>query len=117
MKKGKKYLKVLKIFDQFQKKPGRPKLEKESQKTWYEKLKQSIVDVFWKRESEFKLDKKALNATKRFVIDLKKSGMNLFNPSQVLDDVKPLVLKKFQEYPKMKQINTCLFNGKIRRDC
>ena len=90
--------KVASIFDQFKKKPGRPKLTQELQKSWYEKLKESVFDVFNKihRKPVFILDKKALNATKRYFIDLQKTGLSLYDPIKMLEKVKPVVLEKFK---------------------
>ena len=50
--------KVISIFDQFKKRPGRPKMTLEPQMSWYEKMKKSIIDVFWKRDPEFECFKK-----------------------------------------------------------
>ena len=66
--------KITSIFDQFNKKPGRPKMSLEPQKSWYKKLKESTIDVFNNihRKPVFILDKEALNVTKRYVVNLKK---------------------------------------------
>ena len=86
------------------KRPGRPKMTLEPKKSWYEKLKESIIDVFWKKEDpKFELDKEALNITKRYVLDLEKSKLSLHDPLKLLEKVKPLVLKKFEENIMMKQ--------------
>ena len=52
---------------------------------------------------KFELDKKALNVAKRFMMDLKKDGLSLFSPLSLLEEVKPLVLEKFKEFPNTKQ--------------
>ena len=95
------------MFDQFKKRRGRP------QKRWYEKLKESVIDVFWgKRNPSFKLDKKALDVTKRYVMDLKKDGLSFYSPLSLLEKVKPLVLEKFKKFPNTKQQLTFQCNMK-----
>ena len=85
--------KVVSIFDQFKKKPGRPKMPSEVEKSWYEKLKE---------DSKFELNKEALKVT-RYELDLEKYGLSLYDPLKLLEKLKPLVLKKFEENPMMKQ--------------
>ena len=72
--------------------------------SWFQELKQEITNIFFKKEEpKFELDKQALGVTKRFVIDLKKNGLSLHDPWNVLKKVKPLVLEKFKENPNTKQ--------------
>ena len=90
---------MAKIFVKFDKITKEPKSEKD----WYENMKKSIMNLFFKPSVEFKLEKKALNVTKRYIIDLKETGLNLMDPFNVLKEVKPLVFEKWKENPKTKQ--------------
>ena len=97
--KGKNKIKkrIVKTFDKFWNlKPGKSSesTEESKKRSWYEKLKESIIDVFWKKDLKFELDKKALNAT---------AGLSFFDPEKVLKEVKPLVLEKFKENFKTKK--------------
>ena len=55
------------------------------------------------KELKFELDKKAINATKRYVLNLKTSGLSFYDPKEVLKEVKPFVIEKFKENLKTKQ--------------
>ena len=55
----------------------------------------------------------ALNATKKYVIDLKKDGLSLYDPLSLLEEVKPLVFEKFKENPNTKQQLT--FNCEMKK--
>ena len=108
--KGKNKIKkrIVKIFDQFWKhyKEEKPKKEeKPIKKSKYDKLKENILKLFnkTKREIKFELDKEALNAVKRYVLDLKTAGLSFSDPKKVLEEVKPLVIEKFKENLKTKQ--------------
>ena len=57
----------------------------------------------WKKEPKFELDKKALNATKRYVLNSKTAELSLYDPKKVLEEVKPFVIEKFKENLKTKQ--------------
>ena len=92
--------KMVKLFEKFN------KITKElkSEKGWYENLKKSIMNLFFKQDVKFELVKEALNgAAKRYVIDLKEGGLSLYDPIKVFGKVKPLVFKKFRENPITKQ--------------
>ena len=73
---------------------------------------------------KFELDKKALNVTKRYVMDLKKNGLSLYDPLSLLKKVKPLVFEKFKEFSNTNQQLTlqCLMKksnpatGEIKTD-
>ena len=54
-------------------------------------------------EPKFKLDKEALNVTKRYTLDLKKAGLALHDPLSLLFEIKSLVIQKFKENPSTKQ--------------
>ena len=77
----------MRIFDQFKRRPGR---SKKKNQPWLEQLKNHVSDIFdnikEKQQStgfqlftpvtselKFKLDKEALNVTKRYTMDLEKS--------------------------------------------
>ena len=80
-------------------------------KNWYNHLKENVFDIFSKTEKiipvinepKFKLDKEALNVTKRYEMDLEKAGLSLYDPLSLLLKIKPLVIKKFKKYPSTKQ--------------
>ena len=80
-------------------KEKKPKQEKPIKKRRYDKLKESILKLFNKieREIKFELEKEALGITRRYVLDLGKSELSLHDPLRLLEKVKPLVLKKFEE--------------------
>ena len=73
----------------------------DEEKSWFQDLKKKITNLFFKEEPKFELDKKALNAAKRLVMDLKKPGLSLYDPVKVLQQVKPIVIEEFK-----KNINT-----------
>ena len=106
--------KIVNLFDKY--KPFRNSQNdkgKERITNWYNYLKNNVFDIFNKIQDkvtapaptppEFKLDKEALKVTKRYEIDLKKSGLSLNDPLTVLKKIKPLVIEKFKKYPSTKQ--------------
>ena len=66
-------------------------------------------------EPKFKLNKEALNVTKRYEMDLEKDGLSLNDPMSLLLKIKPSVIKKFKKYPSTKQQLTleCLMKKRI----
>ena len=55
--------------------------QKKFKKSWYEQLKNDVSDLFkTTEEPKFKLDKEALNVTKRYEMDLEKAGLSLYDP-------------------------------------
>ena len=76
---------------------------------WYNTLKNNFSDIFNNIQgkvtptAKFVLDKKALNVTKRYQMDLKKFELSLYDPLTLLKKIKPLVIKKFKKYPSTKQ--------------
>ena len=93
------------ISDRFEKvtKEAEENLKKE--KGWYNNLKKSIMNLFSNEEEvKFVLEKSALNGViKKYVIDLEKAGLSLYDPISLLEKVKPLVFEKFREFPSTKQ--------------
>ena len=73
------------------------------EKSWFEELKKNILNLFFNQDPKFELDKEALNAIKRYVLDLKTSGLSFYDPKKVLETIKPLVIEKFKENYKTKQ--------------
>ena len=61
------------------------------------------MNLFSDKEAKFELVKKSLNVTKRYVMNLKKYGLSLYDPLSLLEEVKPLVFEKFKEFPNTKQ--------------
>ena len=100
--------KILKLFDKYN-----PLNNKgiERIKNWYNYLKDNVFDIFNKIQGKtsttiplkFELDKEALNVTKRYEIDLKKSELSLYDPLTLLEKIKTLVIEKFKKYPSTKQ--------------
>ena len=80
---------------------------------WYNNLKDNFSDIFnniqgkvtqaYNPTTKFKLDKKALNVTKRYKMDLKKFKLSLYDPISLLRKIKPLVLEKLKQNPSTKQ--------------
>ena len=76
---------VLHLFDKY-----RNNVNKGVKKitNWYNYLKEHVLDIFNKIQGRFdpttslsfKLDKEALNVTKRYELDLKKSELTLYDP-------------------------------------
>ena len=110
---------VINLFDKY-----RNKVKKGTEKTinWFNYLKNNVLDIFNKfqrktvmSEPKFKLDKEALNVTKRYEMDLEKAGLSLYDPLSLLLKIKPLVIKKFKKYPSTKQQLTleCLMKKRI----
>ena len=96
--------KITKLVDKFKKTTAAAETSLKSEKGWYENLKNTILSLFFKQDLKFELDKEALGGvTKRYVLDLKKYGLSLYDPLRLLEKVKPLVLKKFEENPMTKQ--------------
>ena len=95
--------KITKLTGKFNKITNEAESALKEEKSWYNNLKESITNLFFRQEAKFELDKKAWNVTKRFVVDLKEHGMSLMDPLNVLKKVKPLVFEKFKENPKTKQ--------------
>ena len=98
---------VINLFDKY-----RNKVKKGTEKTinWFNYLKNNVLDIFNKfqkkavmSEPKFKLDKEALNVTKRYTLDLKKAGLALHDPLSLLFKIKSLVIEKFKENPSTKQ--------------
>ena len=60
------------------------------------------------------MDKEAFNVSKRYEIDLEKSELSLYDPLNLLSEIKPLVFEKFKKYPSTKQQLTieCLIKKK-----
>ena len=91
--------KIIKIFDQFRKKRGRPKKMKEGWLGW---LKNSILDMFNKpQQPDFKLvlEKSALNkSTAKYVINETEG----YDPITFLNMVKETILDKIRENPNSK---------------
>ena len=95
--------KIAKLVDKFKKISNEAETSLKVEKSWYEKLKKNILSQFFKQDPKFELDKKALNSTKRYVLDLKKYGLSLYDPLSLLEEVKPLVFEKFRLFPITKQ--------------
>ena len=96
---------MVKLSDKFNKITN----ETKSEEFWYKNLKDSITNLFFNQNPKFELDKEALNAIKRYVLDLKTSGLSFYDPKKVLEKVKPLVIEKFKEnYTKQKLSIICL---------
>ena len=93
--------KITKLDNKFKKISNEAETSLGKEKSWYENLKKNILGQFFKQKDlKFELDKKALNnSTKRYVLDLKTSGLSLHDPLNLLEEVKPLVLEKFKENP------------------
>ena len=98
---------VLNLFDKY-----RNNVNKGTEKitNWYNHLKENVLNIFNKIqekpqmvEPKFKLDREALNVTKRYEMDLEKSGLSLYDPLSLLGKIKLLVMKKFKKYPSTKQ--------------
>ena len=53
--------------------------------------------TFITEEQKFKLDKEALNVTKRYEMDLEKARLYLHGPFSLLLKIKSLVIKKFKK--------------------
>ena len=99
--------KISKLVSKFNKIKDQAKSYLKEEKSWYEKIKESITNLFFEPDAEFVLDKEALSGiTKRYVIDLKKVGLSLYDPLKLLEKIKPLVFKKFKENPITKQQST-----------
>ena len=95
--------KMVKIFDKFNKITNEAESYLKEGKSWYNNLKKSITNLFSNQRAKFELEKQALGVSKKFVIDLQKYGLNLYNPLKLFETIKPLVLEKFKEYPSTKQ--------------
>ena len=95
--------KISKLVDKFKKISDEAETSLKAEKSWYEKLKKNNMSLFFKQDPKFELEKKALNSTKRYVLDLKKDGLSLYDPLSLLEEVKPLVLEKFRLFPNTKQ--------------
>ena len=98
---------VLNLFDKYRAK-AKHSLTKSI--NWLNDLKNNVSDIFNKiqkktemNEPKFKLDKEALNVTKRYEMDLEKAGLSLYDPLSLLLKIKPLVVEKFKKYPSTKQ--------------
>ena len=83
--------KVLDLFDKY-----RNNVKKGTEKiSWYNNLKENALDIFNKIQRKpqmsnpkFKLDKEALNVTKRYEMDLEKDGLSLYGPLSLLEKIK-----------------------------
>ena len=95
--------KYRKLTGKFEKITGEAETSLKEEKSWYEKLKKNILSLFFKQDPKFELDKEALNATKRYVLDLVESGLSLQDPMKLLETTKSLVIEKFEENPMTKQ--------------
>ena len=95
--------KITKLANKFKKITNEAESNLKMEKSWYEELKEKILNQFFNQNPKFELNKEALGVTKRYVLDLKKCGLSLFDPLSLLKEVKPLVLEKFKEFPKTKQ--------------
>ena len=80
-------------------------MDKEDLKSEVDKedLKFEVDKEVDKEDLKFEVDKEALNVTRRYVLDLEKSELSMYDPLKLLEKVKPLVLKKFEENLIMKQ--------------
>ena len=95
--------KITKLANKFKKITNEAESNLKMEKSWYEELKEKILNQFFNQNPKFELNKEALGVTKRYVLDLKKCGLSLFDPLSLLKEVKSLVLEKFKEFPKTKQ--------------
>ena len=89
---------IISLFDKY-----KYKFKKSVKKpiNWLSDLKNNALDIFSNLQKKpvikFKLDKEALNVTKRYEMDLEKAGLSLYDTLRLLEKIKPLVLEKFKK--------------------
>ena len=82
--------KIIELFEKFSENP--------------EMLKKSILDAFeMKKRPNFKLDKKALNVTQKYVLNLEESELSFYNSLKLLETIKPRIIRKFKKFSTTKQ--------------